>query len=90
MDEVESFWIGKYEVTNQQYCEYLNSSGQDSSWGERMEIELNQVRDGYAYSVSNIRKHYPVTYVSYNDAVAYCAWLSERVNRTYRLPTEWE
>jgi formylglycine-generating enzyme required for sulfatase activity len=33
-----------------------------------------------------------VTVVSWNDAVAFCAWLSKKEGRTYRLPTEaeWE
>lgn len=31
-----------------------------------------------------------VCMVSWNDAVAYCKWLSERDDRTYRLPTEAE
>jgi formylglycine-generating enzyme required for sulfatase activity len=36
-------------------------------------------------------KH-PVIYVSWNDALAFCQWLSRREGRTYRLPTEaeWE
>lgn len=36
---------------------------------------------------------YPVVNVSYNDAIAYCNWLSEKVkSASYRLPTEkeWE
>ena len=35
--------------------------------------------------------HYPAT-VSREDAVAYCAWLSQQSGQTYRLPTEaeWE
>lgn len=35
---------------------------------------------------------HPVNYVSWNDAVAFCDWLSEKEERTYRLPTEaeWE
>jgi len=36
--------------------------------------------------------HYPATYVSWDDAVAYCNNLSEKEGKTYRLPTEaqWE
>ena len=35
---------------------------------------------------------HPVNYVSWNDAVAFCQWLSEKEGHTYRLPTEaeWE
>jgi formylglycine-generating enzyme len=34
----------------------------------------------------------PVAYVTWHDAVAFCAWLSQKENRPYRLPTEaeWE
>jgi sulfatase modifying factor 1 len=36
--------------------------------------------------------NYPASYVSWNDAVAYCKKLSEAEGKTYRLPTEaeWE
>ena len=36
--------------------------------------------------------NHPVVHVSWNDAVAYCAWLSAKTSKTFRLPTEaeWE
>jgi formylglycine-generating enzyme required for sulfatase activity len=36
--------------------------------------------------------NYPATFVTWNDAVAYCKKLSEKEGKTYRLPTEaeWE
>ena len=38
------------------------------------------------------RRGYPVTDVSWNDAVEYAEWLSARTHKTYRLPSEaqWE
>ncbi len=35
---------------------------------------------------------HPVLYVSWNEAVAFCQWLSKRERKSYRLPTEaeWE
>ncbi len=44
------------------------------------------------YRGERARDNEPVVHVSYNDAAAYVAWLSERTGKRYRLPSEaeWE
>jgi len=55
------FYIGKYEVTFNEYDAFCNATGRskpsDSGWG---------------------RGQRPVINVSWNDAIAYCNWLSEK------------
>jgi len=84
---VNSFYMGKYEVTNKQYCEFLNyQASVDPSW-----IKIDTKPDN-PFSPSNglygsyqipstiaVKPGYdnrPVVYVSWYGAVAYCNWLS--------------
>ncbi len=71
---LEPFYIGKYEVTNQEYREFVIESGHAAP----QHWEANQIPPG-------LEKH-PVTWVSFEDAEAYCLWKSGR------LPSEaeWE
>jgi formylglycine-generating enzyme required for sulfatase activity len=75
-----SYIIGKYPITNIQYQAFVNGSGHPapSHW-----------TDNYA---PPDRETHPVVNVSYEDAVAFCQWLSKAADRYYRLPTEeeWE
>jgi formylglycine-generating enzyme required for sulfatase activity len=72
---VDSFYLGKYEVTFEQYDLFCEQTGRskpyDHGWG---------------------RGKRPVMNVSWDDAAAFCDWLSERSGERYRLPTEaeWE
>ena len=45
--------------------------------------EFNWRNDGFEQT-----DEHPVVNVSWNDAVAFCKWLSDREGKTYRLPTE--
>lgn len=71
---VETFFIDQYEVTNQQYQKFVLSTGRTppQSW------------TGTNYSFGHA--YYPVTDVTWHDAVAYCAWVGKRLIRE----DEWE
>lgn len=72
--------IGKYPVTCGEYQVFLQDTGYraPSDWSDTK----------YPYNKS----HSPVIHVSWNDAQTYCAWLSSKTGRLYRLPNEaeWE
>ncbi len=77
----ESLYIKRTPVTNQEYAEFIEATG--------IQPPVNWTNGTYPQG----EPAYPVNYVSYKDAQAYCAWLTEMdgVN-TYRLPSEseWE
>jgi len=88
---VDSFFIDKYEVTNQFYCQFLNAADPDSQyWDSRMEIDRTGTAGDFVYSVQANRENYPVRYLNCFDAEAFCAWRSTLEGMTYRLPTEQE
>ena len=79
------FRIGKYEVTNSQYSVFLNAVATASDpfslyhddmgaddWGG---IVRSGSLGGYVYTAKTGRERFPVTYVSFIDAVRYANWL---------------
>lgn len=73
---VKSFSIGKTEVTVAQWKAYCTATS------TRMPVE-----PAWGW-VDN----HPIVNVSWDEAVAYCQWLSGQTGKNYRLPTEaeWE
>jgi serine/threonine-protein kinase len=70
------FYIGKYEVTNREYMEFVRKTGHRSPF--------------YAQDPRFNQPDQPVVGVSWEDAVAYCRWLSQTTGKSYALPTEEE
>ncbi len=83
------FYLGKYEVTKAEFGAFVKATGY------KTEAEKDGAQFTWRYPNLKQTDRHPVVYVSWNDAVAFCTWLSEKETkdgRTYRLPTEaeWE
>lgn len=74
---VSTISIGKYPITRGQYRAYCNATGKS----------MPETPDGWP-----VADHHPIVNVSWHDAVGYTEWLSDKMDKNYRLPTEaeWE
>lgn len=83
------YWIGKFEVTIQQYCDFLNAVAATDSYGlydPAMSNVLNSagiVRSGssgsYSYApMANAgdSAHRPITYINWFDAARFANWMA--------------
>ena len=95
-----AFYLSAFEVTVRQFRQFAEETGY------RTDLEILRSADssgatgrkeftpGPTWRDPEFPQgdDHPVVCVSWNDAVAFCRWLSEKEGRDYRLPTEaeWE
>lgn len=98
---LSGYWMGKTEVTNEQYVTFLNDSGIDHKNGcqgnqcidTKKEYRNSHITGSKGnYYVETGYKNHPVTDISWYGAVEYCNWLSKKTKFVFKLPTEaqWE
>jgi formylglycine-generating enzyme required for sulfatase activity len=101
---IAPFWMGKHEVTWDEYDEF--AFAMDLKRKKREGIDLAKQRETekaadavtrptppYADETFGMgRRGQPVICITHHAAMEYCRWLSAKTGKTYRLPTEaeWE
>jgi sulfatase modifying factor 1 len=76
-----AYQIGKYEVTNAQYAEFLNAKGQSNDNGiynnSMPTYGITQLGSSgsYTYTVTTALANRPVVYVSWFDAARFANWM---------------
>ena len=97
------FYLGTYHVTRGQFRQFVKDTGYKTGaekgknpgafgWdSDKKEFGFNAKYSWRNAGFEQTDEH-PVVYVSWNDAVAFCKWLSKKEGKSYRLPTEaeWE
>jgi eukaryotic-like serine/threonine-protein kinase len=80
------FYMGMTEVTRGEFCRFVGDTGYQTEAEKRGGHKTWQ-DPGFEQT-----DEHPVVNVSWNDAVAFAEWLSQKEGPTYRLPTEaeWE
>lgn len=71
--------ISKYEITNAQYAQFLNSvaASQNSHnlWFQNMKITQTYTGNGYAYAPVPGHENKPATYIQFENALRFANWL---------------
>jgi len=90
----KSFYMGENEVRVRDYRAFIKAADHAEPQGELYSPKTQSWTSDFKPLETDgwLSPHLPMACVSFDDAVAFCNWLSKQEGRTYRLPTEveWE
>ncbi len=94
--EVKPFWMGKCEVTWDEYDLYwrkLKPGNEPKTPADKEAAAVTKPTNPYMDETFGHGRHkHPVLNVTHHAAMTYCTWLSAKTGKNYRLATEaeWE
>ncbi len=86
------YWLGKTEVSVAPYMKFVNEThSNEPEWLEKGS-DLNVETGTDDYYRNQVDNDLPVVGISWDNAVAYCQWLSRKTGLSFKLPSEaqWE
>jgi formylglycine-generating enzyme required for sulfatase activity len=94
------FYLGAHEVTVGQFrvffedTKHITDAERDGGWGYNPTARMFEQAKQYSWKNPGWTQddNHSVVNISWNDAAAFCKWLSDKEGKTYELPreAEWE
>lgn len=80
------YWIGQFEITNEQFKQFNPDHDSHIEYGDFLQFSVRE--RGYLLNTAK----QPVCRISWEEANAFCSWLSHKTGKNFSLPTDdqWE